>query len=126
LVEDWQGPFIDMRRATNTPNPGTPSEQRNDFPLDPYGQPYRFFSPCGEIGSIGPSVITNPEDLTGTGDGDGFLSSDNDEFDRYSVVSFGRDGALDTGILTLEEGDDIVHLFGVVGFETGTLVRFPF
>lgn len=125
MIVSWQGPFIDFRRATNTPNPPNQSDQRNDFPLDPYGQPYRFFSPIGEIGSIGANPIDDPENLTGTNDGDGVLTSNNDEFDRYAVVSFGRDATLDTA-LTLQEGDDIVHLFGIVGYETGTLSRFPF
>lgn len=125
LVNDWAGPFIDMRRATNTPNPQTQSDQRLDFPLDPYGQPYRFFSPLGVIGTgANQEAIEFPE-ILGSSFSDGTLTTNEDQFDRYTIVSTGRDTRFDD-ILTLDEGDDIEHHFGVVGFETGSLVRFPF
>jgi type II secretory pathway pseudopilin PulG len=125
MVSGWQGPFIEFRRATNTPNPGTQTAQRDDFPLDPYGQPYRFFSPCGEIGSIGANVVDDPESLDTESDGNGLLTNNNDEYDRYTIVSFGRDTEQDS-LLTLQEGDDIVHMFGIVGYETGTSLLPPF
>lgn len=126
MRDNWAGPFIDFRRATNTPNPQSQGDQRNDFPLDPWGQPYRFFSPIGVIGTgAGQEAIDDPENLSSTSFGDGALTTVEDHFDRYAVMSTGRDTRFDDQ-LTLIEGDDIVHLFSVVGFETGSLVRFPF
>lgn len=126
LRNEWAGPFLDFRRATNTPDPPSQADQRNDLPLDPYGQPYRFFSPIGIIGSnANLEAIDDPENLSASTFSDGVITRNEDQYERYTVMSTGRDTRFDE-ILTLEQGDDIVHHFGVVGFETGSLVRFPF
>jgi prepilin-type N-terminal cleavage/methylation domain-containing protein len=125
LTQNWQGPFTEARRATNSPNPGNQTDQRRDYPLDPYGQPYKFFSPIGVIGSgAAAERIEFPEDLPFSFS-DGLLTTNRDEFERYTIMSTGRDTLIDNQ-LTLQQGDDIVYFFGVVGFETGSLVRFPF
>jgi len=128
VINDWAGPFIEFRRAVNQPNPSSESDQRRDFPIDPWGQPYRFFSGEGAIGtseasSTGP--IDHPEDMTSSGFGSGVLTTNIDRFDRYAIVSTGRDLEVDNINVFNEEGDDIVHMFGIVGYETGLLSRFP-
>ncbi|MBN1475899.1 prepilin-type N-terminal cleavage/methylation domain-containing protein [Candidatus Sumerlaeota bacterium] len=124
LVNDWAGPFMEFRRATHTPNPQNSSDARLDFPLDPWGQPYRLFSGEGVVGSgANEEEIEDPENLN-TSFGNGVLTSNEDNFDRYAVVSTGRDMMWDA-TTTLVEGDDIVHLFGIAGYETGLLTRFP-
>src|SRR5690606_231653 len=62
MIQNWSGPFITWQRfwynATNSAPYEGPSDPdyRNsndmflDFPLDPWGNPYRFYSPIGIIG----------------------------------------------------------------------------
>jgi hypothetical protein len=82
----WDGPYLTYqpsRIQTGT----TPYDQGS--PLDPWGNPYYFFSPLGLL--RGDSGIVTLE-LYG------------DYFDRYTLVSLGPDG--------VKSGDDIFYQFG--------------
>src|SRR5690606_24010292 len=63
LVQNWSGPFISFQRfwydftpvGIDYDGPGDPDYRDSDdlfrdFPLDPCGNPYRFYSPLGIIG----------------------------------------------------------------------------
>lgn len=110
MVENWSGPFISFQRFWFDNGPTSPysgptdpayqidDDLFRDFPLDPWGNPYRFYSPIGNIGG-------NDDwqgDLFRFDDPDTDFSNgrltDNDDlrFQRYAVVSFGRDGMSDT------------------------------
>jgi prepilin-type N-terminal cleavage/methylation domain-containing protein len=128
LINEWAGPFIEFQRATNQPNPTTSSDARRDFPLDPWGQPYRFFSGEGAIGgsqATSAAPIDDLDALDSSGWGNGNLTDSLDRCDRYAIVSTGRDLTLDDNNVIGEFGDDIVYVFGIVGFESGALVRPP-
>lgn len=128
LINHWSGPFITPQRVYDVPggysvgNPAweTSSEARLDFPIDPWGEPYRFYSPEGIIGAqalvTGSTTGYNTDTYF-----DGQLTTLGDRnFPRYAVVSFGKDnlpdvssgGALSTNL------DDIVYLFGTPGVES--------
>lgn len=127
LVDRWEGPFLNPQRVYIDDGaqgrPGDPNYVnapyfRLDFPLDPWGSPYRFYSPLGIIGSS--SYTLNYNNL-GVNFSDGILTNqDNRNFDRYAVVSWGRDGFPDFGGLSPGNNnrDDLVYLFGSPGVES--------
>ncbi len=86
LLPTWNGPYVNFQPGT-TQLGLTPYDQGT--PLDPWGNPYYFFSPLGLIrGDSG--TVTN--ELYG------------DQFDRYAIVSLGQDGTM--------SGDDLIITFG--------------
>jgi prepilin-type N-terminal cleavage/methylation domain-containing protein len=125
LMDSWQGPFLNAQRTFKDPNllgraPGSP-DVRRDFPLDPWGQPYRFFSPVGPIGTT--ALNTNLNTMFTDMFSDGRIQNDpgSDPFDRYAIVSFGPNQILDPPGSALN--DDIFYEFGMV-FDTTTFYRF--
>lgn len=83
----WSGPYVtyqDGKFQTGT----TPYDQGS--PLDPWGNPYYFFTPLGLV--LGD-------------DGTVDLELYGDRFDRYTIVSLGPDGVM--------SGDDLAYQFGV-------------
>jgi type II secretory pathway pseudopilin PulG len=137
LFRDWQGPFIQPHRVFigggfESPTQGqqvdpilTREQAIRDHPLDPWGRPYRLFSPLGIVGS---ERGKNPQDTPPTNAelfqpnfSDGTLRVDAPRrFDRWAVVSFGPNGVGD-GTTTSGGtagnpllGDDIIYLFGRV------------
>ena len=69
MYQYWGGPFVEFHRYYK-PNPGTNTDPsstdvRRDFPIDPWGQPYRFYSPYGIIGSNADSVVPGSWDNDG-------------------------------------------------------------
>jgi prepilin-type N-terminal cleavage/methylation domain-containing protein len=121
IVDHWGGPFISYHRVyTGNQDPKdynfiNTTEVRLDFPLDPWGQPYRFYSPLGIIGSD--ALNTDITDLTYSFSNGQLTSNDDRNFQRYAVVSFGRDGIPETGA-GIDNRDDIIYFFGVAGVES--------
>lgn len=124
MVDRWQGPFINYQRVyTGTADPKDPNFQtspfvRLDFPLDPWGVPYRFYSPLGLIGTS--AETTNYSSLT-VNFSDGLLTTNDDrDFERYAIVSWGRNGESDLN--TPSDRDDIIYLFGTGGVESNFIL----
>jgi prepilin-type N-terminal cleavage/methylation domain-containing protein len=127
IRDRWEGPFLNPQRVyiddgaqgkPGDPNYVNAGYYRLDFPLDPWGSPYRFYSPLGIIGSG--SYTLNYNNL-GVSFSDGILTTADDRnFDRYAVLSFGRDGFPDFGSLApgTNNRDDLVYLFGAPGVES--------
>ncbi|MCL5270368.1 MAG: prepilin-type N-terminal cleavage/methylation domain-containing protein [bacterium] len=110
MIRNWQGPFVTTQRVyiplgVNIATFGA-WEQR-DYPLDPWGNPYLFYSPRGRVGS--------GLDPTFTSIGDGSITTTDDPFDRFAIVSTGPDGQTNRQSTT---EDDIVYYFGKVYIET--------
>jgi hypothetical protein len=121
MYENWAGPFLQFRRFYN-PNPTAdiPAQPdvRDDFPLDPWGQPYRFYSPYGLIGDG-----ADRTDSWVDGNFNGRLTT---QFahpniqDHFAVVSFGPNRAtqgIGSADLISESDedrrkDDIIYSFG--------------
>lgn len=121
LVNEWQGPFMSFQRFYVSPSVGTtldPNAERADFPLDPWGNPYRLFSPLGRTGSTGGETGRN---LSTASFSDGVVTSSQDLFDRFAVLSYGPDGesAATTGIGNQLDAndDDVYYIFGPVHAE---------
>ena len=129
-VGTWQGPFINVHRAFNaalvagfsrTP---TSEDVRRDFPLDPWGQPYRFYSPVGVIGTLATDTSLFNMNTDSFSDGRLFVRSGAyDPVDRYAIGSLGPNQAFDLpGDLF---NDDIIYEFGFTTDLTAFL-RFVF
>lgn len=95
----WNGPYINYQQGQT--QAGTMPYDEGS-PLDPWGNPYYFFSPLGLIrGDFGSVTL----ELYGS------------QFDRYAIVTLGPD--------LVQSGDDEIRLFGpgvtdpVVGSITG-------
>ncbi|MBI5154275.1 prepilin-type N-terminal cleavage/methylation domain-containing protein [Candidatus Poribacteria bacterium] len=115
MVNFWNGPFLNPARVyrgtrgINDPQALTQAEVSYDMLLDPWGTPYRFYSPLGIIATnneINADLDTNPWQVD-----DGLLQDDatSDRFDRFAVVSFGANGLPDR-LTTVD--DDIYFEFG--------------
>jgi prepilin-type N-terminal cleavage/methylation domain-containing protein len=118
IRELWQGPFLNPKRVYERPNDtGSVVKTRRDFPLDPWGEPYRLYSPLGIVGS----AAENLTDFDSDSFSDGRLTTRDRRFDRFAVVSFGPDnqpGGIDESGNTTPIGDDIFYFFGTVMSET--------
>jgi prepilin-type N-terminal cleavage/methylation domain-containing protein len=134
MINDWSGPFITFHRfwydptGVNYDSPYDPQYRQNDdlfrdFPLDPWGNPYRFYSPIGIIGGVNDALAgTFRYDNPDNDFSNGFLNDDRntnegDRFQKYAVVSYGRDGLSDydpaTNVNSVD--NDIVYEFGTGG-----------
>jgi len=123
IYENWAGPFININRAAFTDEiriSGNPGNQlvSFDFPLDPWGNPYRLYSPLGVVGT---GALN--EDFTNayTSFSDGQITyNDPNRFDRFAVVSYGPDRHTkgQANATWNAERDDIYHLFGGVYTES--------
>lgn len=121
LYQKWAGPFININRAAFTDLiriQGTSSLVSFDFPLDPWGIPYRLYSPLGVVGN----GAFNEDFNTGyTSFSNGEITfNDPNRFDRFAVVSYGPDRHTNgqTGALWNADRDDIYHLFGGIYTES--------
>lgn len=130
MINSWAGPFVEFHRyfigggfeegASSQSARLNQTQVRRDFPLDPWGSPYRLYSPIGITGS--PIGITTPISNLNQIDTDSFsngnITQQDDRFDRMAVVSFGPDTTSDqtttsggvAGFPLL--GDDIIFEFG--------------
>ncbi len=115
----WQGPFLNPTRIhigdETSAEPQRLSEDliRRDHPLDPWGQPYRMYSPVGIVGSS--AGATNLGSFNTASFSNGRLTTSDDRFDRFAIVSFGRDNQSDGVSFT---GDDVFYYFGIVATES--------
>lgn len=125
MVRHWGGPFLTPQRVyTGDEDPKDPGFENTlmaqlDFPLDPWGQPYRFYSPIGIIGSNASTLnLINLQ----VGFSDGTLTQiDDRDLERYAIISYGRDNLPETGVGAIR--DDIIHLFGTAGVESDFALR---
>lgn len=132
LVSEWEGPFIQFQRFWQKNNfPTDPQTLRLDFPFDPWGNPYIFYSASGVIGEGAAAMaVSDTPPLTADWDGstttglerfsNGVLTTQDDRFDRYAIVSFGPDGIRNSRLLSAGQpfGDDVIRFFGDVAPET--------
>lgn len=124
LYEEWAGPFLQAQRVYEgePPIPAvlTQGAVRRDYPLDPWGQPYRLYSPLGLVGNNADETNSSSWDTDSAFNGE--LTTQDARFDRYAIVSVGSDGGgvgLTIGGLTGNDPeDDIIYLFGGLFFET--------
>jgi prepilin-type N-terminal cleavage/methylation domain-containing protein len=123
LYNYWLGPFMNSQRVyigdaqTNDPAYISNTIIHLDYPLDPWGTPYRFYSSEGIIGSNATAdTAANPSALDNFSFSDGRITTSDDRFDRYAVVSYGPDRLSDQTGSTFP--DDIIYYFGTVYTET--------
>ncbi len=116
-LADWKGPFYQAKRVNvGGDNPAAPplfeelppATVRHDYPLDPWGHPYRLYSPCGLVGTL--SAKSDPQSLQNDAFSDGVLTNEEKRFDSFAVVSFGPDGKSD---FASNGDDDVIYLFTV-------------
>jgi type II secretory pathway pseudopilin PulG len=112
-IAQWNGPYHQPKRIyvggtlEDLPNVESLDADaiRRDWPLDPWGNPYRFYSPIGIIGTE--AAKTDPSALEQEGFSDGILTTEDDRFDRYAIVSYGPDGLSDS---VFGGDDDVIYL----------------
>lgn len=124
LVNFWTGPFLNPARVTRTEQFNDAADISSDIILDPWGNPYIFFSPEGPL-----SQIQNRSNFVGVDLSqpstrfevdNGRIqdaSGGNDPFDRFAIVSFGPDGTLDTSVGTTFV-NDVFYEFGFIANES--------
>lgn len=85
----WQGPYVSIQ-------PQNTDDENSDYdegtPLDPWGNPYYFYTP---LGLVAPKTQTITLDFYG------------DDFSQYTIVSHGPDGA--------KSADDLTRVVGSGG-----------
>lgn len=117
MVNYWEGPFLNLHRVYIPPGLDIVNNYNYlDFPLDPWGNPYLFYSAIGIIGQyLNTGNFTN---LT-INFSNGLLSNTDrrNYIDRYAVVSYGHDGLPNT--VSPLVFDDVIYLFGSPGVEIG-------
>lgn len=137
LVNSWTGPFLNAQRldvgrrdrASLYSGSGSATQQEvsNALVLDPWGRPYRLYAPLGITGKAANTVGTGPEaPISSSGQFDplndnGVMSLNDPRFDRWAIVSYGRDGVTDTGKVGSsgqEIRDDIFYVFGMTAGES--------
>ncbi|MCB2154785.1 type II secretion system GspH family protein [bacterium] len=122
MINYWQGPFLNAKRVytgndiVNDPQDLTQQEVSYDFVLDPWGRPYRFYSPIGIISTASESTINATPSNNDIDDGN-INQNQDDRFDRFAIVSFGSNGESDSSTVQ-EFDDDIFYEFGPVANET--------
>jgi len=130
LYNNWQGPFINFNRYFKGVEGGalianavdsTDQQIQRDFPLDPWGQPYRFYGPLGILGSNATELNFQQWDRDAFSDlfqNDYSGDRERDPFDRFAIVSYGPNQVPNRTADLTGEGDDIIYLFGFVASET--------
>lgn len=115
LLFEWEGPFLSPQRVYE--GDGSPLPYL-DHVLDPWGSPYRLFSPVGIVGDGASSL--NFSSLSQQSFSNGALTTDfapnqdtNGRQARWAIVSLGPDGDFDDNVAS-EEFDDVVYYFGPV------------
>jgi prepilin-type N-terminal cleavage/methylation domain-containing protein len=117
MISYWSGPFLNPTRVytgdrgLNDPADLTQTELSYDLILDPWGRPYRFYSPLGVIATSTTTDMRSQPSSAGSAYqlDDGTLSVADDRFDTYAIVSYGANGQSDSAT-TLD--DDILYQFG--------------
>ena len=100
LYEQWEGPFYQSKRVHGS------EDRSHDYPLDPWRNPYRFYSPAGLIGSL--AAEDGADAMESDEFADGRLTNEDDRFESFAIVSFGPDGQSDS---VSKNDDDVIYLF---------------
>lgn len=115
MIRTWQGPFLNTQRIAFA-NAGE-TYRRYDFPMDPWGQPYRFYAPY-PFGLIGTDASNSDYRTNFTNFSDGLVTTvegTERRFDRFAVVSWGSNGVPNKTsdiVAGYSQADDIIYLFG--------------
>ena len=127
LIAFWSGPFLNPSRVTFDieEDIDDQNEISADVVLDPWGNPYIFFSPLGPMSNFSDLSDLSNFDATDT---NGRIDFDNgeiqdaidstDPFDRFAIVSYGPDGLLDPANGNANFVNDVFYTFGFVANET--------
>jgi prepilin-type N-terminal cleavage/methylation domain-containing protein len=126
LFNSWAGPFLNPSRVAfqdliqrGDPSYNETTYNKYDFPLDPWGTPYRFYSPIGIIGSTATSdLYPGIDSATWNNFSNGRLTTQYDKFDRYAIVSHGSDRTTGATYDHPDSRDDIFYTFGAVYTES--------
>lgn len=130
LVNYWTGPFLNPSRVAIDPTVAVTSAQydnelSSDIILDPWGNPYLFYSPIGVLADN--VTIDNFSGFDATNASTRYQfdngqvqngSGDNDPFDRYAIISYGPDGTLDTTLTAGTFVNDVYYQFGFIPNES--------
>ena len=120
LLTNWQGPFLQPKDVyigdaqSDDPADLDIYQIQYDYPLDPWGQPYRFYSPLGLVGTSAEAY--DPDTWSQLGFSDGHITTDENRFDRFAIVSYGPDQ--DSDWQRTLASDDIIYFFGFTYNET--------
>ena len=131
LYFGWGGPFVEVKRVytgrdfkPNISQALLDDERARDWPLDPWGNPYRFYSPIGIIGSNADTQMDEAGYASALDNytfGDGVLTQRGEyRLGRYAIVSYGPDGLVGDGsrsglaAVLSAENDDIIHEFSSI------------
>ena len=83
LIANWNGPYAQTKRiyfssAEGSDNPADFEAESipRDYPIDPWGNPYRFYSPAGIIGTA--ALDSTPRALATDTFSDGVLTDQDD------------------------------------------------
>lgn len=119
MIANWQGPFLNPTRirygGEDPTNPAAAVRLWEDFVVDPWGNPYRVYSPFGITGTdtrtpvqANFTVTSGMQNLAMTTG-----ARDAGRFDRFAIVSYGPDG--DSGYFgnPAFQGDDVYYRFSV-------------
>jgi len=120
LYNFWNGPFMTFKRVwtgrlfkPDVPEYLDDQERALDWPLDPWQNPYRLYTPQGIVGTQADQTDIGSYDNYQFGDG---RIHDNGKyhFDRFAIVSFGPNGQEgdDGGGVNSQDNDDIIYYFG--------------
>jgi len=127
LIAFWSGPFLNPARVTFDieEDIDDQNEISADIVLDPWGNPYIFFSPLGPMSNFSDLSDLSNFDATDTNGRIDFDSGEiqdavdtTDPFDRFAIVSYGPDGLLDTANGNNNFVNDVFYQFGFIANET--------
>ncbi|MBX7246921.1 MAG: prepilin-type N-terminal cleavage/methylation domain-containing protein [Candidatus Sumerlaeaceae bacterium] len=108
---NWRGPYCNISKKSQInefTGPTASVQVPAGFPIDPWGRPYLFFTKKGYVDPITLSLVTS---LTVSGVA---VTSAQIPFDRPTILSLGRDGAVGDGAVpgsVFGQGDDIYRQF---------------
>lgn len=112
----WGGPYLNFQRAYQ---PDSSINDYRDMPLDPWGIPYKLYTAEGYTGG-------DPDSRSGGGflysDYDGRIGTSGDKYDRYTIVSSGKNRLFGT---SLDDDDDKDNVFASFGTYTNASAYKP-
>jgi prepilin-type N-terminal cleavage/methylation domain-containing protein len=122
MINEWAGPFLNPQRVLFAQDvkidPNTDLDRyRLDVPLDPWGNPYRFYSPLGLVGTNADSTDLTEADSTSdwTDFSDGRLTTTDGERmqGKYAIISYGPNGTTEDiqPTANTDDDDDIIYFF---------------
>ncbi|MBI1784078.1 type II secretion system protein [Candidatus Sumerlaeota bacterium] len=114
-IAEWKGPYFSSKRVyvggtlQNIPSVASlpPAMIHRDYPLDPWGNAYRLYSPLGVVG--GGAAKLDAAALDSDTFSDGVLTGEDRRFNRFAIVSYGPDGKSDS---VSNGNDDLIYFFG--------------